>query len=293
MKVHQNEISIDRLLEQDIPELVRHHKDIVMVNNFGDLHLFAHPARLKATTILICLKGKIECSVNLRNLTIRENHMLVNFAGDIIHITKAENISGYAIIISEEYQQQLQLDFRLRVESYIGLRDNGPVSIPTEELHDLKPFYTLLRKNMEEGNSEVIKGLALALSHTIICLMRKYKSQFPNEYEQGETRAQQIFDRFMRLLRAYHTKERCLQFYAGKMHLTPKYISVMIKTYSGRGALEWINDYVVLEAKMMLRYTDMTVQEIAYALNFPTQSAFGKYFKQQSGISPKHYRTAM
>lgn len=97
----------------------------------------------------------------------------------------------------------------------------------------------------------------------------------------------------MRLLRAYHTKERCLQFYAEKMHLTPKYISVMIKTYSGRGALEWINDYVVLEAKMMLRYTDMTVQEIAYALNFPTQSAFGKYFKQQSGISPKHYRTAM
>ena len=64
----------------------------------------------------------------------------------------------------------------------------------------------------------------------------------------------------------------------------------MIKAYSGRGALDWINEYVVTEAKMMLRYTDMTVQEVAYALNFPTQSAFGKYFRQQVGMSPRQYR---
>ena len=43
---------------------------------------------------------------------------------------------------------------------------------------------------------------------------------------------------------------------------------------------------------MMLRYSEMTVQEIAYALNLPTQSAFGKYSKQQIGQSPKLYRTA-
>lgn len=94
----------------------------------------------------------------------------------------------------------------------------------------------------------------------------------------------------MKLLGAYHTKERSLKFYAEKMFLTPKYVSGMIKSYSGKGALEWINEYVVLEAKMMLRYTEMTVQEVAYALNFPTQSAFGKYFKQQVGVGPKRYR---
>ncbi|MGN0230914.1 MAG: helix-turn-helix domain-containing protein, partial [Muribaculaceae bacterium] len=69
-----------------------------------------------------------------------------------------------------------------------------------------------------------------------------------------------------------------------------KYISCMIKNYSGKGALVWINKYVVLEAKMMLKYTSMTVQEISNSLNFPTQSAFGKYFKQQVGVSPKEYR---
>lgn len=285
-----NEISVERLLQQDIPELVGFNKDIMMVNNFSDMSLFAHPVRLKATTVLICLKGVVECSINLRKTLVTENHMLVTFAGDIIHIERAEGIAGYAIIISEEYLQKLQLDFRLRAQSYLSLRDNGLIGLPFEELAYLKPYYILLKKNMEEGNSEVINSLALALSHTIISLMKRYQERSTPDPEQNETRAQQLFDKFMRLLGTYHTRERTLQFYAGKMFLTPKYISGMIKAYSGKSALEWINEYVVLEAQMMLRYTEMTVQEIAYSLNFPTQSAFGKYFKQQMGKSPKRYR---
>ena len=290
MYMMPNEISVERLLEQDIPELVGFHNDIVMVNNFGDMSLFAHPVRLRATTVLVCLKGEIDCNINLRNFLITENHMLVNFAGDIITINRAKDIAGYAIIISEEYLQQIQLDFRFRAQSYISLRENGPISVPIEELRFLKPYYTLFKKNMEDGNSEVIKGLALALSHTIISLMKRFQQRPVLESEHNEPRAQQLFDKFMKLLGDYHTKEKSLKFYADKMFLTPKYVSGMIKAYSGKSALAWINEYVVLEAKMMLRYTDMTVQEIAYSLNFPTQSAFGKYFKQQAGCSPKNYR---
>lgn len=292
MELIPNVISVEHLLEQDIPELVRFHKDIVMVNNFSDMSLFAHPVRLKATTVLICLKGVIDCDINLHKFIITENHMLINFAGDIIHINRAENIIGYAIIISEEYLQHIQLDFRFRAQSYLNLRDNGPISIPHEELAYLKPYYTLMKKNMEEGNDDVIKGLTIALSYNITSLLLKYQSH-SHESEKDAPRTEQIFNKFMKLLNAYHTKERSLQFYANKMCLTPKYVSGAIKKFSGKGALDWINKYVILEAEMMLRYTVMSVQEIAYALNFPTQSAFGKYFKQQIGVSPKEYRNTM
>lgn len=284
------DISIERLLEQENLTLVGFKKDIVMISDFGDTSLFAHPARLKATTVLVCLKGEIDCSINLRDFHITENHILVNFAGDMIHIRNVDDFAGYAIVISEEYLQQLQLDFRLRVQSYISLRDNGPIRVPVDELVHLKPYYDLFRKNMEDGNADAIKGLGLALSHTIISLMRRYRPQTLADGDCGQPRAAQLFDRFMQLLGTYHTKERSLQFYADRMFLTPKYVSGMIKSYSGKGALEWINSYVVLEAKMMLRYTDMSVQEVAYALNFPTQSAFGKYFKLQTGCSPRAYR---
>ena len=284
------DISIEQLLEQDIPELVGYNRDMVMLSNLSDMRLFSHPVRLKATTVLICLHGTIDCSINLKRFTITENHLLVNFTGDIIQIHRTENIAGYAVILSEDYLQQLQLDFRLRVQSYIDLRSNGPVSVPYDELRQLKPYYALFKKNMEDGNSDVIKGLAQALSHTILSMARRYQTDTAPTVA-DDSRARQIIDRFMALLQTYHDRERCLGFYAGKMFLTPKYISGMVKAYSGKCALEWINEYVALEAKMMLRYTTLTVQEISNRLNFPTQSAFGKYFKQQVGLSPKHYRT--
>lgn len=140
------DISIERLLEQDIPELLGFNNDIVMMNTLGDLRLFSHPARLKATTVLVCLQGEIDCSINLRRFKITANHLLVNFASDIIQIHDSDNIAGYAIILSEDYLQQLQLDFRLRAQSYIGLRGNGPISVPYEELVHLKPYYALFKK---------------------------------------------------------------------------------------------------------------------------------------------------
>lgn len=284
------DISIEQLIEQEIPELVVYNKDIVMISNLGDMKLFSYPARLKATTVLICLRGEIDCSINLKRFRITENHLLVNFSSDIIQIHSTDNIAGYAVILSEEYLQQLQIDFGLRVQSYIGLRGNGPVQVPYEELADLKPYYTLFRKNMESGNADVIKGLAHALSYTILAMVRRYQKIQHNVDAKDTSRSQQIFDKFMTLLQLYHNRERSIQFYADKMCLTPKYISGMIKKYSGRCALEWINDYVMLEAKMMLRYTEMTIQEISNRLNFTTQSAFGKYFKQQTGVGPKQYR---
>ena len=72
-----------------------------------------------------------------------------------------------------------------------------------------------------------------------------------------------------------------------KLRESLKYMSLMIKAYSGKSALEWLNEYVIMEARLLLDYTDLTVQEISYRLNFPTQSAFGKYFRQQVGVSPK------
>ena len=286
-----SEISIEHLLSEEIPELVGYNKDIVMISNIADMRLFSHPARLKATTVLICLQGEIDCSINLKRFRITANHLLVNFSGDIIRIHSTDNIIAYAVILSEEYLQQLQIDFRLRAQSYIGLRGNGPIRVPHEELVYLKPYYTLFRKNIEDGNPDVIKGLVHALSYTILALVGRYQRTRPSAEEKETCRSQRIFDKFMGLLHRYHDSERSITFYADKMCLTPKYISGMIKEYSGKCALDWINDYVVLEAKMMLRYTDKSIQEISNSLHFPTQSAFGKYFKQQVGICPKQYRT--
>ena len=79
-------------------------------------------------------------------------------------------------------------------------------------------------------------------------------------------------------------------FYARQLNITPKYLSSVVKEVSGKTAARWIDESVILEAKTLLKYSGMSIQEIAYSLNFSTQSFFGKYFKQHTGTSPSRYK---
>ena len=95
---------------------------------------------------------------------------------------------------------------------------------------------------------------------------------------------------FLRLVRANHRKERSIGFYADKMFISPKYLSLIIKESTGRSAAEWIDQYVIQEAKNLLRYSGKNVQQVAYELNFTNQSSFGKYFKHLTGMSPTQFQ---
>ena len=69
-----------------------------------------------------------------------------------------------------------------------------------------------------------------------------------------------------------------------------KIFSSVIKRVSGKTAGKWIDDYVILEAKTLLRYSPMSIQEVAFYLNFANASFFGKYFKHHTGMSPSEYK---
>jgi len=84
--------------------------------------------------------------------------------------------------------------------------------------------------------------------------------------------------------------ERNVAFYADHLFLTPKHVSKVILEVSGKTPTQWIDEYVVLEAKSLLKYSNLTIQEIADYLNFSTQSVFGKYFKHKTGLSPREYK---
>ena len=110
----------------------------------------------------------------------------------------------------------------------------------------------------------------------------------PGEMKQG--RCEVLFDEFMSLLQQYNKRERNVSFYAKQLNITPKYLSSVVKEVSGKTAARWIDESVILEAKALLKYSGMSIQEIAYHLNFSTQSFFGKYFKQHTGTSPSRYK---
>lgn len=106
----------------------------------------------------------------------------------------------------------------------------------------------------------------------------------------ARTNADVITKEFLSIVKENFRKERQLKFYSDALCITPRYLSRVVKECTGASAAEWIERAVVLEARALLKSTNMTVQQISDELNFPSQTFFGKYFKRRVGMSPKEYR---
>lgn len=104
------------------------------------------------------------------------------------------------------------------------------------------------------------------------------------------TRQELVFSKFKKLVNEYCCRHRTIPFYADELNLTPHYLSSLIARVSGRSVMHWINRATLLQAKVLLRDRDMRVGEVADRLNFPTSSAFGYFFKRETGMTPSEYR---
>ncbi|MFB5946673.1 helix-turn-helix domain-containing protein [Albibacterium profundi] len=104
------------------------------------------------------------------------------------------------------------------------------------------------------------------------------------------TRQERLIIKFGNLAREQFREVRTVKKYADQLNVSAKYLSEIVKEFSGKNASEIINDLVILEAKFLLGRSELSIGEIADNLNFSDQSFFGKYFKRHTGMSPKAYR---
>lgn len=150
--------------------------------------------------------------------------------------------------------------------------------------------------NLSFNELEKSTGLSFVELSTVIGLLMKENRLLArvNHFAKGtclyKSSQDALYARFMDLLFVHHRWERSVAFYASKMCITSKYLTVVVKAASGKTPTEWIREETIKEIERMLCHTKMPIKEIVYRLNFPNASFFGKYFKAQKGMSPKHYR---
>lgn len=104
------------------------------------------------------------------------------------------------------------------------------------------------------------------------------------------TNGQRILRNFKDLLARHFRTERTVQFYADRLFINPKYLSQVVKEESDQSPSEWVNEMVMLEAKVLLQNPQLNISEVAQELHFSDASHFGKFFKRHQGNSPKAYR---
>lgn len=143
----------------------------------------------------------------------------------------------------------------------------------------------VLHNTAEDFNKKaVVNHLTIAFFYGVGYYLHKLTEK------DRRTRSEIIVEDFLLLVQKHYKRERSLDFYAGKLCMTTKHLSASVKNSTGKSAAQWIDDYVVFEAKRLLKSTDMPVQQISDELNFPSQSFFGKSFKREVGTSPRQYR---
>lgn len=107
---------------------------------------------------------------------------------------------------------------------------------------------------------------------------------------EGSTRTQELFLQFKRLVHQHCMQERSIPFYADLLHVTPHHLSAIIKKASGQSVMYWINRATVQEAKLLLKTNKLMAYEIANRMNFTNASAFSKFFKRETGMTPRAYQ---
>lgn len=133
-------------------------------------------------------------------------------------------------------------------------------------------------------------------SHIISAIISDIQDINRAEQEQApkkrKTRQELAFSKFKKLVNEHCSRHRTIPFYADELNLTPHYLSSLIAKISGQSVMYWINRATLIQAKVLLKNKDMLVSEVADRLNFPSQSAFGYFFKRETGMTPSEYQKA-
>lgn len=257
-----------------------------------------HPCRFDGFMLLYCIKGSIRLNVNLKEFEISEGMLFMNLPGNIIRVneiieTPIEDVRYFCMAISREFSQGLKMEVTKLFNEGVSMLENPGILLNDNEKELTWKHVNLLRSLLEKDIPYKKDAILSTLSSLFYVLMGVWNDSHLNELSDAQsTRSKVIFDKFMKLVSEYHTQYRNVGFYADKLCLTPKYLSKLIKNATGRSAPEWIDSYVILEAKNLLKYSGTTIKEIVYKLNFPNQSVFYKFFKARTGMTPTEYRNS-
>lgn len=290
-------LSIDGLLAMSrlLRESIRYgkHSCLKEVCTDTDRDIFKYPVRIDAFVFVVCSEGLVELSYDLYRVKLPANSMFLYRPGTIVQINALEASRLDIMIFTREFIDDLgiridniPLQYKIVRERQFYPISSAECSQMCEMMHMTRQFIELNKAN--SYHNELIRSAFKAVIYRALYIMNE-------QFGMADTglipcRENNHFDRFIRLLEQNYKREHSIKFYADMMSLTPKYLSLLIKKVSGKLATEWIDDYVILEAQNLIKYSSMSIQEIAYALNFPNQSFFGKFFKRHTGISPKSYR---
>lgn len=247
--------------------------------------------KLESHVTVLCLRGKASLYINGEAHEIKANDLLICHPNIILEKSMVSfDFFCRCIIMSPEYIRQLAMLSNDSWEVKKFLENTPVLSLSEEEVGLLCHYYDLLYSKLigkkRTHQRELIDSLFQAFLYEFTDILERFISVSAPTYTTSET----IFRDFIDLLTATYPKERRVSFYADKLNITPKYLSVICKKVAGQTASDLIDKYVMNDIQYLLKKQNISIKEIVNEQNFPNISFFGKFVKKHLGVSPKMYR---
>ena len=255
------------------------------------------PFRFDGIILVWCIKGAISVSINLNDYILEEDTFFICMPGNIFKLNEIvgddEDLHYVCVAMSKEFAANQKLDVNKTFSNAMSLLDNPSVPILPEEAVLMGGYLDMMGNVLKSDlayRREAVQSLWISMLYVIAAMLDR-RAKLAGDVSHTN-RSRMLFEQFIGLVAKYHTQYRNVAFYADQLCLTPKYMSKLIKTATGKSAPEWIDAYVILEAKNLLKYSSDTIKQIVFKLNFPNQSVFYKFFKSRTGMTPSEYRNS-
>ncbi len=244
----------------------------------------------KGLSAMVMMSGQARMSIDLEEYDVMEHDIVVFSPQKSVKIQScSDDATAYFTSFSQSFIDGLQVELSRSLHIYMHFDKNPILHLTQDDVTEIRELFQFIKRmigsNKERFRTEIIKTLLTTIFYIFTELIGR---EGVEGVQKG--RSEIIFDEFLSLLDRYSSTDRNVKFYADKLNISTKYLSAVVKGVSGKTAARWIDEAVVQEAKNLLIYSGLSIQEIASRLNFSTQSFFGKYFKQHTGLSPSRFK---
>ena len=268
--------------------------ECIAANSASEMEIFRFPSRLNALIIGVGTEGETSLTSNLQEFRLKKDSLFIFSPKHILQVQSNNRFKAHLIVIAPDFLKRINIDTKRMMPLFLQFGSLPCMELTHAESQSLRSFISMVEQELKgsetDFSSEIIGGLIAATIYKVGDILTHYLTEHPEVDSPIHNRAEEYFRQFTELLGEHYTHDRSVGFYARQLCITPKYLTTLIKRISGKSVSEWIDNYVILEAKTLLKYSNMSVQEIAYYLNFPNQSFFGSYFKRNAGMSPSQYK---
>lgn len=246
----------------------------------NDWMLPGQPYRSKEYRIIRVHSGWCRYVINMREYYEKRNTINILPPGSLIMKLEESDDHGSEIISIDDIG-----DLAARVpqgSDYI-------FDVSEEDGLRVDAYYKFLISQLKSGalNSESISDIVSSLLRFDLQLFDEQKNE---NMEVKVSPHEELYNKFIRMLGKYGNSKQEISFYADRLFVSPNHLSKIVMEQSGRTVIEWVNQSVMMEARVLLLHSDLTVLEISERLGFPNSPYFCRFFKREMDMTPSEYR---